>query len=416
MLWVAFLLVGVASACAAVSTFAIRIRYGADTLTLAQLLSSRMKELDGRPRSDLPDEGTAAADRVAMLREIVEATSAKRPQASLVGGDPLSRVAIGLAALALVAFSLLAATSDAPSPLADGLTASSQEDPDLARLQRYANSKPLPRWTAGPMSTPREAPRALPDVDTMIERLAARLQSQPDDAEGWRMLGWSYFHVQQPTKAVEAYAQAVALRPQSSEFKSAYGEAIVGAEGGTVTPKALEEFNGALAIDAQDAKARYFVAVGKLQAGSKKDAFEDLLRLQAKATGDEPWMVELRERTEALARELNVNMAARVPASALESDPKGFAQPTPEQVRSVQALPADQQQAMIREMVEGLAKRLQENPRDEQGWLRLMRSRVVLGEQQAARDALKSALATFSDDAPAGARIGAVAKELGIAN
>jgi cytochrome c-type biogenesis protein CcmH len=262
------------------------------------------------------------------------------------------------------------------------------------------------------MSTPRQ----LPDVDTMIDRLAARLQSQPDDAEGWRMLGWSYFHVQRPSQAAEAYARAVALRPQSSAFMSAYGEALVGAEGGKVTPKALEAFKGALAIDAQDARARYFVAVSKLQAGNRKDAFEDLLGLQAAASGDEPWMQELREQTQALAREFNVDVASPKP-KLVEADPeRPPQQPTAEQVQAIQALPADQQQRMIREMVEGLSRRLEEKPRDEAGWLRLIRSRVVLGERQAARDALRRALAIFADDAGAGTRITAGAKELGVDN
>jgi cytochrome c-type biogenesis protein CcmH len=266
------------------------------------------------------------------------------------------------------------------------------------------------------MSTPpASTPRQLPDVDTMIERLAARLQAQPDDAEGWRMLGWSYFHVEQPIKAAEAYARAVALRPQSAEFNSAYGEALVGAEGGIVTPKTLEAFRGALAIDAQDPRARYFVALSKLQASDKKAAFEDLLGLQADAVGDEAWMIALREQTKALARELNVDLASRGTAhkeGALKVSP----QPTPEQVRDFQALPADQRQTAIEQMVEGLARRLQQNPRDEEGWLRLIRSRVVLGELAEAREALKHALATFADDVPAGARITAFAKELGVEN
>jgi len=71
---------------------------------------------------------------------------------------------------------------------------------------------------------------------------------------------------------------------------------------------------------------------------------------------------------------------------------------------------------LVQEMVEGLSRRLQENPRDEEGWLRLIRSRIVLGERQAARDALKRALEIFADDVSAGARITALAKELGVEN
>jgi cytochrome c-type biogenesis protein CcmH len=79
-------------------------------------------------------------------------------------------------------------------------------------------------------------------------------------------------------------------------------------------------------------------------------------------------------------------------------------------------LPADQQQAMIRGMVNGLADRLEARPRDEAGWLRLIHSRLVLGEEGAAREALARALAVFADDVSAGRRIAAAARELGISN
>jgi cytochrome c-type biogenesis protein CcmH len=406
MLWVALLLIGVAAACAAVSASTLSWLYGSETLTLARLLRQQMRGRERGLKDDPLNKDTAAL----IVRELVEA-AAKKPQRFWMRSDPLSRSAIGLAVTAVICLSLVAAINGSPALPPDTPAASQQRDTDLARLELYTKSLAQPRSTAGPMSTPRQ----LPDVDTMIERLAARLRSQPDDAEGWRMLGWSYFHVQRPSKAAEAYARAVALRPQSSEFKSAYGEALVGAEGGTVTPEALEAFTGALAIDAQNARARYFVAVSKLQAGKTKDAFEDLLGLQAEASEDEPWMIELRERTKALARELNVDLASHALAATREGDPKG-PQPTLEQVRTIQAMPADQQEKMIREMVEGLSRRLEESPHDEEGWLRLIRSRMVLGEQQAARDALKRALAIFSDDVPAGARITAVAKELGVEN
>ena len=181
-------------------------------------------------------------------------------------------------------------------------------DPDFARLEVYANAKAPRQRTTGPMSTP----QGLPDVETMIERLAARLQAAPDDAEGWRMLGWSYAHVQQASKAADAYARAVALLPQSAEIKSAYGEALVAAEAGAVTPKAIEMFQAALALDAGNAKAQYFVALAMDQAGRKKEALDAWLVLQSQPLGDEPWVAELRERTQVLARELGVQIPARL--------------------------------------------------------------------------------------------------------
>ena len=75
--------------------------------------------------------------------------------------------------------------------------------------------------------------------------------------------------------------------------------------------------------------------------------------------------------------------------------------------------PADRQ-AMITNMVDGLAKRLAANPRDEAGWLRLMRSRQVLGDATAAGKARDDALRAFAGDAGATVRIKAAAKEMGL--
>jgi len=201
-----------------------------------------------------------------IVHELMEVARASKARRFLLAADPLSRVAIGLTVTVVVCFSLLTAINGPPSRPPDTPAASLQRDADLARLELYTKSLPQVRSTVGPMSTPRQ----LPDVDTMIERLAARLQSQPDDAEGWRMLGWSYYHVQRPPRPPKAYARAVVWRPESSEFQSANGEVLVGAQGGTVTPEALGAFTGALAMDAQNPKARYFVVLSKLQAGNTR--------------------------------------------------------------------------------------------------------------------------------------------------
>ncbi len=60
---------------------------------------------------------------------------------------------------------------------------------------------------------------------------------------------------------------------------------------------------------------------------------------------------------------------------------------------------------MIGQMVARLAARLADNPRDEEGWARLVRSYRVLGDTAAADEALARGLAAFADDPAAQARI-----------
>jgi cytochrome c-type biogenesis protein CcmH len=90
----------------------------------------------------------------------------------------------------------------------------------LASLKDYTRSI----GTEEPASLP-AAGKLLPDVNAMIERLAARLETTPEDIKGWRMLGWSYFHTGRYEQAATAYARAVKLDPNSAELKLSYEEA-----------------------------------------------------------------------------------------------------------------------------------------------------------------------------------------------
>jgi cytochrome c-type biogenesis protein CcmH len=65
----------------------------------------------------------------------------------------------------------------------------------------------------------------------MVERLAARLEGQPNDVEGWARLGRSYMVLNQPEKAREAYARAVKLKPDDAKLKAALDAAGAAAQG-----------------------------------------------------------------------------------------------------------------------------------------------------------------------------------------
>ena len=127
-----------------------------------------------------------------------------------------------LFAIMLVAFVLVAGIGAATSYLRDppdaagsgSLWRSRSNGEMLARLKDYTGSLE----TEEPASTA-PAGKQLPDVSTMIERLAARLETTPEDVKGWRMLGWSYFNTGRYEQAAAAYAKAAALDPNSAEIK-----------------------------------------------------------------------------------------------------------------------------------------------------------------------------------------------------
>ena len=67
---------------------------------------------------------------------------------------------------------------------------------------------------------------------------------------------------------------------------------------------------------------------------------------------------------------------------------------------------------MIQNMVEGLAVRLEQDPGDLEGWMRLIRSRAVMGDADQARQDLQTALGHFGSDTPEGETLTALAAGL----
>lgn len=115
--------------------------------------------------------------------------------------------------------------ASAPGTLTNTSSKQAAREPDeipvtqeFEALKAYADdidSNPQPAATASSAA----ASAALPDVDTMIAKLIARLEKQPEDANGWKMLGWSYLNTERPEEAVRAYETALKLQPGDTEIK-----------------------------------------------------------------------------------------------------------------------------------------------------------------------------------------------------
>jgi len=69
----------------------------------------------------------------------------------------------------------------------------------------------------------------------------------------------------------------------------------------------------------------------------------------------------------------------------------------PETAARIQAMSPEEQAAMVESMVEGLAMRLEQDPLDAQGWARLIRARLVLGQMDQARADLETARTLFAE-------------------
>jgi cytochrome c-type biogenesis protein CcmH len=263
-------------------------------------------------------------------------------------------------------------------------------------------------------------------VEGMITKLQARLQANPKDAEGWRMLGWAQFNTQHFAASAEAYAKALELDPANVDYKSAYAESLVQSAEGVVTPKAQALIADVLAKDPKDYRSLFYDALAHEQAGDQNGALDRWMNLLAAAPTDANWRDDVKQRVINLGKATGRDVAAATTLPKLDSaapkKPLASAVPptasapqiTEEQKAAVQALPAEDQLVMIKGMVAKLAEKLKANPVDPDGWIKLIRSYQVLNDGTAAKDALAQALTAFENDPVNKSKIVAAADELGV--
>jgi cytochrome c-type biogenesis protein CcmH len=88
----------------------------------------------------------------------------------------------------------------------------------------------------------------------MTEKLAARMQQNPGDAEGWKMLGRAYRAMERYGEANEAYKKAVELRPQDADLLADYAESLALAAGRSLAGEPTRLLARALKLDPHSTK------------------------------------------------------------------------------------------------------------------------------------------------------------------
>ncbi|MHA1107500.1 MAG: c-type cytochrome biogenesis protein CcmI [Alphaproteobacteria bacterium] len=223
---------------------------------------------------------------------------------------------------------------------------------------------------------------ASPEMVALIAKLGQRLKERPDDARGWALYARSLAGIGRTRAALDAFRRAAALDPKDTETLSRFAELQILDAKGTVTPEARRTLEAIVELQPGEPRARYYIGLAEQQAGRSAKALELWLTLEADSPPGAPWRKLLNERINKLAKQSNVSSEAL----AARREKLG-SRPAPEDPG-----------AMIHAMVDRLAKRLEKEPDDSDGWRRLARSYRVLGEKVKARDALAHAAKLLPDD------------------
>jgi cytochrome c-type biogenesis protein CcmH len=404
----------------------------AESVSDIEIYRDQLLEVEHELQHSLIDDTQAEMARVEIKRRILAADGSQRAVTSKLSGGERNFAVICVAGIVVLGSVALYAVTGNPelaswrapygedhrgvaqrSFIAFSSDSAAQKGFAAASQTRVSESDEDPQTSAG-----------LPSVDEMIQRLAARLRRNPKDTEGWRTLGWSYLNIGRFQEAADAYARAIELDPDIAELRGDRIEALVAAADGIVTTEVKTAIEDTLKLDAKNVQARFFLGLAEEQQGDKASALAAWTELLKDADSDEPWAGDLKNRVSELRRDMGIDAGSRPaePKSVTVGGMRGIMQtprevktgPSREDVQAAEAMPPADRSLMIREMVDGLANRLEQSPHDADGWIKLIRSRIVLGENKLARQALSRGLNVFADDAGERDRIAAAAQQLGL--
>jgi len=211
----------------------------------------------------------------------------------------------------------------------------------------------------------------------MVAKVEDHLARNPKDGRAWEVLAPVYMRVGRFDDAVRAWANVIALNGSNAEREANFGEAKVAVANGVVTGDAKAAFDRALALDKQNVMARFYMGMAADQDGRRADAEKIWGELLASAPPGAPWIEVVRH---ALAR----------------NAPAGDAALSPSPGAGAAAAPAADHD--VNAMVQRLADRLKQDGSDVPGWLQLVRSYRVLGQNDKMQAAIADARRALAND------------------
>ncbi len=232
-------------------------------------------------------------------------------------------------------------------------------------------------------------------------QLAGRLEIEGGTLEDWVTLGRMRMGLGQYDEATMAFETARSLAPEDPIVGVFYAEALVMSLGGMVTPQARRVLEAAAEREPNQPRINYYLALGDMQAGRSQAALERWAGIARRSEPDAPWLGPVSEQMERAEQDLDIAPGTtfrQARAEAEESAPAVAGGPTREQMQAAEDMSDEERAEMIDGMVARLAERLEENPHDLEGWVRLARAYSVQDRPEEAADAMAKAVEQAPED------------------
>jgi cytochrome c-type biogenesis protein CcmH len=364
ILWLGFALMTAAAIFAVL--WPLARRHDTQAGSELEVYRDQLDEIARDRAAGLIGEAEAEAARVEVSRRLINAADAAEFRHAVAIGSPLwRRRAAAVAGLVLLPAGAIALYLALGSPQLPG-------EPLQARLRALHSDR---------------------SIASLVAQVEQHLAQNPNDARGYAVLAPVYLQTGRLQDAVNARRKVLALGGETADRQADLGEALTAAANGIVTADAKGAFERAVALEAGEPKARFFLGIAAQQDGDRAKAaaiWQDMLK---SAPADAPWVTTVQR---ALAE---MGVAPTSPPVVAVAPPSANAPgPSSADVAAASQMSEQDRNTMIRGMVARLADRLKENGNDIEGWQRLLRAYIVLNERDKAQAAAVDARRALSSD------------------
>ncbi len=335
--------------------------------------------------------GAEEADRVRLevSRRLLEADKAAQTTGDLFATPaPASRALVLVIAVSVLlgaggVYSMLGAPAMPDQPLKTRLA-----DADAMRDSR-PSQETFELRTARTFEPPENADPAFLEL---MEKLRTAVEENPDDLQGQHLLARNEAVLGNFRAAHPAMARLIALKDEeaTSADWATYADLLVLSVDGYVSPEAEAAALKALELEPRNGTARYYLGLLEAQNARPDKALAIWDQLLRESTGEAPWVPPILAQIEGAAQAAGVRYS---PPSFTRPDMPG---PSQEDIEAVGEMEAEDRQAMIRGMVDGLAERLAEEGGSADEWARLVNALGVLGDQERAANIWAEAQDVFA--------------------
>jgi cytochrome c-type biogenesis protein CcmH len=123
-------------------------------------------------------------------------------------------------------------------------------------------------------------------IEANVAVLAKRLEQNPNDADGWTMLGRSYINLEKYREASDAYARASALKSQDADILVQYAFALAMANNRQLQGQPTDLIKRALQIAPENPQALELAGEAEFAAKNYKQAIAHWQKLLEKSSGN----------------------------------------------------------------------------------------------------------------------------------